>query len=148
MLCRRGDVVPGRLAYSPVRARLIHSFEGSSMRDEAAFLEAIREDPNDDAARLVYADWLDEQGDSRCEYLRLEHQLSQTAQRLGELQRTIEPGWLADVRRPPPGADARWGSLSLTLDCGRRVTLDAFEYSRTYGGLLEGLPNAEINSRI
>ena len=38
--------------------------------------------------------------------------------------------------------------LSLTLDCGRRVTLDAFEYSRTYAGLLEGLPNAEINSRI
>jgi hypothetical protein len=38
--------------------------------------------------------------------------------------------------------------LSLTLDCGRRVMLDAFEYSRTYGGLLEGLPNAEINSRI
>jgi uncharacterized protein (TIGR02996 family) len=48
------------------------------MRDEAAFLEAIREDPNDDAARLVYADWLEEQGDSRCEYLRLEYRLSQT----------------------------------------------------------------------
>lgn len=36
----------------------------------------------------------------------------------------------------------------LTLDCGRQVWLDSFDYSPTYGGLLEGLPNAEINSRI
>jgi hypothetical protein len=36
----------------------------------------------------------------------------------------------------------------LTLDCGAQVWLDSFDYSRTYGGLLEGLPNAEINSRI
>jgi hypothetical protein len=38
--------------------------------------------------------------------------------------------------------------LSMTLDCGRRVTLDAFDYARTYAGLLEGRPNAEINARI
>src|SRR5437016_14282291 len=36
----------------------------------------------------------------------------------------------------------------LTLDCGRQVWLDSFDYSRTYGGLLEGLPNAVINGRI
>src|SRR5262245_20241886 len=36
----------------------------------------------------------------------------------------------------------------LMLDCGRQVSLDAFDYSRTYGGLLEGLPNAEMNRRI
>jgi hypothetical protein len=38
--------------------------------------------------------------------------------------------------------------LSLTLDCGRRVTLDAFDYAHTYAGLLEGRPNAEMNARI
>jgi len=38
--------------------------------------------------------------------------------------------------------------LLLTLDCGRQVYLDAFEYSRTYAGLFDGLPNAEINSHI
>jgi hypothetical protein len=38
--------------------------------------------------------------------------------------------------------------LSLTLDCGRRVTLDACDYARTYAGLLEGRPNAEINAGI
>jgi hypothetical protein len=38
--------------------------------------------------------------------------------------------------------------LSMTLDCGRRVTLDGFEYSPTYASLFDGLPNAEINSDI
>ena len=38
--------------------------------------------------------------------------------------------------------------LNLTLDCGRNVTLDAFDYSRTYAGLLEGQPDAEVNARI
>ena len=38
--------------------------------------------------------------------------------------------------------------LSLTLDCGRQVYLDAFDYAHTYAGLLEGRPNAETNARI
>jgi uncharacterized protein (TIGR02996 family) len=48
------------------------------MSDEAAFLAAIRANPDDDASRLVYADWLDEQGgasnEARAEYIRLEIQ--------------------------------------------------------------------------
>jgi len=36
----------------------------------------------------------------------------------------------------------------LTLNCGRKVWLDSFAFSRTYGGLLEGLPTAEINGLI
>lgn len=36
------------------------------MNDEAAFLEAIRATPDEDAARLVYADWLDENPDIVC----------------------------------------------------------------------------------
>lgn len=35
------------------------------MTDRAALLRSIIEDPADDAPRLVMADWLDEQGDSR-----------------------------------------------------------------------------------
>jgi uncharacterized protein (TIGR02996 family) len=34
------------------------------MNQEEAFLQAILEHPDDDAPRLVYADWLDEQGDA------------------------------------------------------------------------------------
>lgn len=38
--------------------------------------------------------------------------------------------------------------LFFALDCGRQVWLDGFDYSRTYAGLLEGRPNAELNARI
>jgi uncharacterized protein (TIGR02996 family) len=41
------------------------------MTEERAFLKAILERPDDDASKLVYADWLEEQGDPRGEYLRL-----------------------------------------------------------------------------
>jgi uncharacterized protein (TIGR02996 family) len=38
---------------------------------EAEFLEAIRAHPDDEAARQVYADWLEEQGDPRAEWVRV-----------------------------------------------------------------------------
>lgn len=44
--------------------------------EEAPFLRALVEQPTDETVRLVYADWLEERGDVRGEYLRLEYQLS------------------------------------------------------------------------
>lgn len=41
------------------------------MNDEKAFLTAILEQPDDDSKKLIYADWLEERGDARGEYLRL-----------------------------------------------------------------------------
>jgi uncharacterized protein (TIGR02996 family) len=38
--------------------------------EEADFVAAIRERPGDDARRLIFADWLEERGDRRAEYLR------------------------------------------------------------------------------
>jgi uncharacterized protein (TIGR02996 family) len=116
------------------------------MRDDTAFLDAIRKDPNDDVTRLVYADWLDEQGDSRGEYLRLEHQLSQTAQRLGELQRKIEPAWLADVRRPPPGGEARDSKLiDIHQPNGRPLWCWSYAVAYTYDGYMVRTPSEECN---
>src|SRR5438309_3057056 len=41
------------------------------------FLAAIRRDPDDDAPRLVYADWLDEHGDpDRAEFIRAEVEMA------------------------------------------------------------------------
>lgn len=41
-----------------------------------AFLEAILQDPDDDTPRLIFADWLEEQGDSasaaRAEFVRVQ----------------------------------------------------------------------------
>lgn len=46
------------------------------MNDEDAFLRAIAEQPDDDTARLVFADWLDERDDASCdaraEFIRLQ----------------------------------------------------------------------------
>src|SRR4051794_40513367 len=42
-----------------------------------AFLEAIREAPEDDAVRLVYADWLEDEGQvDRAEFIRLQCELA------------------------------------------------------------------------
>src|SRR5262249_42657415 len=45
---------------------------GHAMTDEAAFLRSILDDPDDEANRLVYADWLEERGDPRAELVRLQ----------------------------------------------------------------------------
>jgi uncharacterized protein (TIGR02996 family) len=69
------------------------------MNDEAGFLRAIQARPEDDATRLVYADWLEERGDIRGEYLRLEHQLAQAPLRLAQLRAQIDHAWLAAVSK-------------------------------------------------
>src|SRR4051812_17110474 len=49
---------------------------GPTMRPDEqgqALFEAIRESPDDDAPRLIYADWLDDQGESdRAEFVRVQ----------------------------------------------------------------------------
>ena len=77
------------------------------MDEDRAFLAAIRNNPDDDTARLVYADWLDDRDDPRGPFVRLhvalraagpdhidrvpaEHELSR--RRVG-----LDPAWLAVV---------------------------------------------------
>lgn len=45
------------------------------MSDHQPFLDAIIESPDDENAYLVYADWLEEQGDPRGEFIRIQCQL-------------------------------------------------------------------------
>ena len=82
------------------------------MSDEAGFLRAIRDNPEDELARLVYADWLDERGDIRGEYLRLEHQLSQIPLRLNQLRKQINPVWLARCSRLAGTWSIMWDGAS------------------------------------
>ena len=42
------------------------------MTHDDAFLQAIIENPDDDAPRLLYADWLEERGDPRGEFIRVQ----------------------------------------------------------------------------
>jgi uncharacterized protein (TIGR02996 family) len=46
------------------------------MSEVEAFLAAIREEPDDEAPRLVFADWLDEQNDPRGELIRVQVELA------------------------------------------------------------------------
>src|ERR1700731_920780 len=48
------------------------------IQEEATFLQALNEKPDNAALRLVFADWLEERGDPRGELLRLTHILTQS----------------------------------------------------------------------
>src|SRR4051812_37732627 len=81
------------------------------MSDEAAFLAAIRSAPDDNTARLVYADWLDERGRVGGHYLRAECAIAALAPSdprrdralaaLREAGPHVDPDWLAAVSRVP-----------------------------------------------
>src|SRR4051812_25601286 len=82
---------------------------------EDGFLQAILESPKADVSPLVYADWLDEQGDpvsaAKAEFLRLTVQPQPgtgkkrwrkgRAARLQELAANLDTAWLAVVSRLP-----------------------------------------------
>ncbi len=77
------------------------------MRDENSFLQAIRANRHDDALHLVYADWLEDRGDIRAEYLRLRLAVSYLSidhvcrpdidDQLSRLRRQADPAWIRAV---------------------------------------------------
>ncbi|HEY1190515.1 MAG TPA: TIGR02996 domain-containing protein [Gemmata sp.] len=104
------------------------------MNEEAGFLSAIRNAPADDTARLVYADWLDEQPkpayQTKAQFIRLEQRLLEAptdeppeAHDLPSLAATLPNDWLVVVSRPkldissqcdPLACAQRWDQLSPT----------------------------------
>ena len=50
----------------------------AGMTHDESFLRAIREAPDDDGVRLIYADWLEERGDPRGEFIRGQIALART----------------------------------------------------------------------
>jgi uncharacterized protein (TIGR02996 family) len=77
--------------------------------DDESFLETIRRNPEEDAPRLVYADWLEERGDPRAEFLRLDCRLGHLSSgsrtrpkirtRMDKLRQNIDGDWMAWVER-------------------------------------------------
>jgi uncharacterized protein (TIGR02996 family) len=78
---------------------------------EDGFLRDIIAHPNDPVPRLIYADWLEEQGDRRGAFLRLEVRLHELKDRprqqrriraqLRQMRQQISPTWLAQLDRVP-----------------------------------------------
>jgi uncharacterized protein (TIGR02996 family) len=65
---------------------------------EQQLIAAVRARPTDPMARLVYADWLDEQGEpGKAEYLRLLHESERIWLRLAELRPQVPPQWVLSV---------------------------------------------------
>jgi uncharacterized protein (TIGR02996 family) len=86
------------------------------MRDDDGFLDAIRASPGDDLHRLIYADWLDERGDPRGNFIRLHLALASAGpdhidrvageHELSHLRKDCDPTWLAVIEPehvPPTG---------------------------------------------
>lgn len=90
------------------------------MHDESHFLRVIAQQPEDDSLRLVYADWLEEQGDVRAEYLRAEYRLRVEGVDddglLDRLRPQFEKAWLRAVHDGFLGDDWSlvWRSVSET----------------------------------
>ncbi|MCI0702034.1 MAG: TIGR02996 domain-containing protein [Planctomycetia bacterium] len=75
------------------------------MHDEDGFLSAIRLTPADDIARLVFADWLDEQDDPTCkakaDFIRRELRMDgEDPNQLQQLASFLDRDWLAIVSHP------------------------------------------------
>jgi uncharacterized protein (TIGR02996 family) len=109
------------------------------MNEDAAFVRSLLDNPSDALTRLVYADWLEEQGDPastvRAEFLRTEDEWAALPEsderrlslqaRLQELAGAIDSGWLAVVARTPLencsvrfayACPLRWDNLTPTAD--------------------------------
>ena len=108
--------------------------------DEKPFLDEISANPDDDGARLIYADWLEEQGDPRAEYVRAEvafygtsmddAEFANRRDLLRELNLDHDPTWTlrlarTDIENCPIefeyACPKKWESLSPTTDAGVRV---------------------------
>lgn len=82
--------------------------------EEQSFMTAIAADVDNDMLRLIYADWLEERGDHRCEYLRMMCQLmampwGRTPQR-DQLEAIVD-----DFHR--------YGDLEWSLQVARRINV-------------------------
>ena len=108
---------------------------------EPALLEAVLAQPSDDAPRLAYADWLEERGDPRGEFIRVQCELARSLppfkpwpfdDRMGEELRRVRdlqerearllhthgPSWSAPFHELTAGVGFRRGFVeSVTLPC-------------------------------
>src|SRR2546425_101635 len=101
-----------------------------AMTTEAGFIQALRENPEEET-RLIFADWLDDQGDPRGEFFRLQTKLAgwvpdlehreQLHRRCRELLAAHEADWLGPL--PALCEEIVWerGQPHLTLSAGTVV---------------------------
>lgn len=116
-----------------------------------AFYQTIRENPDDDAPRLIFADWLEEHGDTaRAEFVRLQCQLAQLpednpghpdypAWKAREYALLTAHGeeWAAPIRSLVRGWEFRRGFIDI-------VTMEAAVFLQKAEALLRAAPVRHI----
>jgi uncharacterized protein (TIGR02996 family) len=125
-----------------------------SLTPEQAFFQAIREAPADDTPRLVYADWLDENGQpERAEFIRLQYRLAamdeEDSDRLalkdrewelqaihGDQWRGAMPGWMRKEKH-----EFRRGFVSF-------IVLTGAQFLRKASAMYRTAPIAELRIRL
>jgi uncharacterized protein (TIGR02996 family) len=112
------------------------------MTGEQALMQAILEDPEDDLARLVYADWLEENGEQeRAEFIRAQVEL---ARFIGD---GSDADALARFLHPLTLAMVEWDRLEPVLAERARLRARARELLRngdTWSVRVEGLENVKF----
>src|SRR5262245_50565621 len=108
------------------------------MPTEEGFLQAIRDEPDDLTHWLVFADWLEDHGDSRAEFIRVQCRLEQLdesdpqyaalEEQESELRARHEQEWLGEIAGYALDCRYRRGLLD-------RVTMYA-QYFATEGARL------------
>jgi uncharacterized protein (TIGR02996 family) len=117
------------------------------MSDDAAFLRAILADPDDDLPRLIYADYLDERGDPRGEFIRAQIEVARLPrgdarrkklkERATQLRDRHEPEWVGPLREFIDGWEFRRGFVEA-------VTLGALAFLRQGDALFAAAPVRQV----
>jgi uncharacterized protein (TIGR02996 family) len=123
------------------------------MNQDDGFLRAILENPDDDAVRLIYADWLDERGDGdRAEFIRLQCELARRhiegpcLERLRARERQLlerhEVEWSAPVRALFRGEEDPYDPFRCSFHRGfvGSVSLTAQMFAQRAGALFALAP--------
>jgi uncharacterized protein (TIGR02996 family) len=131
--------------------------EDNSMREDDSFVAALSATPDDDALRLVYADWLEERGDARAEYLRLSCALATLPRRptkkrkacearFAELRASLDPAWQLSVGRTIDIIRNQIAIIrdSLDVPAGRPMRRGGFEALRV---VLRAFPTLDNTTR-
>jgi uncharacterized protein (TIGR02996 family) len=112
-----------------------------------AFLQSIVETPDDDTPRLIYADWLDDQGDAdRAEFIRLQCSLgnqpvpnTEETLRAEDLLDAHEHTWVEEF---PESAEFR--AASFERGFVSRVDVDTLEAFRRHAAVLRQTPAHKV----
>jgi uncharacterized protein (TIGR02996 family) len=101
------------------------------MSDESALLAAILAHPDEDTPRLMYADWLQENGQpERAEFIRLQCSADPdevAGDRAFELEERNEPKWLTGLPQFPDARWEFWRGFPEYLDAPAELILNRFE---------------------